>query len=132
MAELAISITKIPPTTTKATILPVSKPITASVAPKDSAPPSPNQILAGQMLKYKKASKVPVQRAINSETGVSRFPAAIVPKTARQIKSSPVANPSRPSVMLKAFVKETITKVANGIYQIPRSITIPSIGIFSI
>jgi len=47
MTEEAISITKMPPIIRSAIKLPVSSPITASVAPNERAPVSPSQILAG-------------------------------------------------------------------------------------
>ena len=112
-------------------MLPVKSPMTAKVAPKDNAPVSPSQILAGQMLKYKNDKRHPIQRAIKRESGVSKPEAAIAPNAARQIKRSPVANPSSPSVILKAFVKETIVSAEKGMYQIPISITLPTRGIFT-
>ena len=68
------------------------------------------------------------QRPIKRLKGVSRFPAAITPKADKQIKRRPVERPSNPSVILKAFTKATITKAEKGMYQKPKSKTVPIIG----
>ena len=115
IADETTSIINIPPITVKAITFPVKRPIKPSVAPKLIAPASPSQTLAGYTLKYKKAIKLPDQIDIKIESGVSRLPAAIMLKAKRQIRRSPEASPSKPSVILKAFEKATITKVAKSI-----------------
>ena len=57
---------------------------------------------------------------IKSERKGSRFAPDIAKKETRHIRRSPGAKPSRPSEMLTAFVNETITNAAKGIYRIPR------------
>src|SRR3989344_8106445 len=103
-----------PPMITRAKGLPRSKPQTARVAPKERAPTSPSQILAGLMLKYKKAIKAPIQRPIKTESVVSRMLRERIRKAIKEINNKPDARPSRPSEMLTALAKETMTKAAKG------------------
>src|SRR3989344_2037256 len=102
--------------------LPKRRPVTANVAPKESAPTSPSIILAGQMLKYKKAINEPIQRPKNTERVVSKIDEDMTKNAARQISKRPDARPSKPSEMLTAFVKATMVKAANGMYMGPKFI----------
>ena len=93
---------------------PSKSPLTARVAPKERAPTSPRIIRAGQILKYRKAIKEPIQRPKKIDKVVSRIDADITRKAAKQIKRRPDAKPSRPSEMFTAFVNDTMVKAAKG------------------
>src|SRR3989344_4207636 len=118
-ADDPISKTNSPPITKSATILPVKSPITEIIAPKERDPASPKKILAGQILKYKKAIKAPIQREIKRDSEVSKLLADMAVNAIKQIIKSPPASPSNPSLILNAFEKPTITKAAKGMYQKP-------------
>ena len=97
------------------TTFPRSRAMTAMVAPKDKDPTSPSQILAGKMLKYKKAIREPIQRAKKTEIGVSRELFDMNQKAKRQIIRRPQERPSNPSVMLKKLEKPVIKRTEIGI-----------------
>ena len=98
-----------------ANAFPKTKPMTAKVAPNDNDPVSPKKILAGYILKYKKAIKPPSQAAINNDVGTSRIAREITQKPTNVKSKIPLANPSNPSVILTALAKAMITKVENKI-----------------
>src|SRR3990172_6609805 len=93
---------------------PSNRPETASVAPRDSAPTSPSQIRAGQILKYKNAVSEPIRNPRKEERVVSRIDRDIIKKAMREITKSPEARPSNPSEIFTAFANETITKAEKG------------------
>src|SRR3989338_2451976 len=90
----------IPPIIANAKIFPVKRPTTANVAPKPKAPPSPKNILAGQILKYKKAKSAPIQIPMKDAKGKLRIDEATAKKAKRQISKSPADKPSNPSEIL--------------------------------
>ena len=106
---------KTPPIIGRAKALPSIKPMTAKVAPNDKDPVSPKKILAGYILKYKKAINPPSQAAINNDVGTSRIEREITQKPTKAKSKIPLANPSNPSAILTAFAKETITNDENKI-----------------
>lgn len=106
--------TKTPPITARAIGLPRSKPDTAKVAPRERAPTSPSQILAGQILKYKKAMSEPINNPMNDERVVSSIERDIIKKAIKEMTNKPAASPSSPSDMFTALANETITKAAKG------------------
>ena len=108
-----------PPIIIRAITFPNKSPTTASVAPNDKEPTSPNQILAGKILKYKKAIKAPNQRAKKIDKGVSKIAADSIHRAKRQIISSPDAKPSKPSLILTALAKEIIIRAASGMKNQP-------------
>ena len=95
-------------------IFPNNKPMTARVAPKAKEPTSPIKILAGYTLKYKNEIIEPINNAKNIEIGISNIADDKNQSPKSEIISDPAAKPSRPSVILIAFAKETIVKVAKG------------------
>ena len=80
--------------------LPKRRPQTARVAPNERAPTSPSQILAGQMLKYKKAIRAPIRRPKNVERVVSKIERDMTKNAIKEIVKSPAAKPSSPSEIL--------------------------------
>lgn len=115
MAEEPISMIKTPPIIGRAKALPSIKPITAKVAPNDKDPVSPKKILAGKILKYKKAISPPSQAAINKEVGTSSIAREITQNPIKVKIKIPLARPSNPSVILTALAKAMMTKVENKI-----------------
>src|SRR3989338_7604613 len=105
----------------KANTLPDNRPITAKVAPKESAPVSPRNRRAGKTLKYKKAIKPPVQTEIKINSGVSKIEIEIAQKANSAITRVPLESPSSPSVTFTALAKATMIKAANGINHQERS-----------
>lgn len=98
--EDRIITTNIPPIMATAKILPVKSPTTAKVAPKAKDPASPKKILAGQILKYKKANKLPIHIPINDASVKSKDAEAMAKKANKHISSSPADRPSNPSEIL--------------------------------
>ena len=115
MRDDPISMIKTPPIIGKAKAFPKISPMTANVAPKDKDPVSPKKILAGWILKYKKANNPPSQAAIKSEVGTSSIEREITQKPIKAKSKMPLANPSNPSVILTALAKAMITKAENRI-----------------
>ncbi len=106
---------KTPPIIGNAKAFPSIKPITANVAPNDREPVSPRKILAGKILKYKNASNPPIQAARNKEVGTSKIEREITQKPISVKSKIPLAKPSKPSAILTALAKETITNDENKI-----------------
>src|SRR3989304_9328014 len=86
-----------PPMTIRAADLPRIRAITARVAPKEIDPALPSQRRAGNTLKYKKANKLPSQRAMNTDMGVSTADSETTQNAVKHMNSNPEASPSRPS-----------------------------------
>ena len=108
-----------PPMTIRAADLPRIRAITANVAPKEIDPALPSQIRAGYTLKYKKANKLPSQRAIKIDIGVSKADSETTQNAVKHMNSNPEASPSRPSEKSTAVEKMKIIIVDTKGYSHP-------------
>mgnify|MGYP003489307284 CR=1 FL=1 len=95
--------------------------------PRNMAPVSPINILAGKKLYFKNPNVLPANTRAISATNISPILKTAIPAmVSSAIVETPPANPSNPSIKFMAFVIPTIQSTVNGIAKYPKCICSPN------
>ena len=85
-----------------------------SMNPMNRLPQSPRKIVAGLKLNRRKPRIAPASATAIAETSPDWLKSAAANTTMVENKPDPAANPSRPSIKLKALVMASTHKIVNG------------------